>query len=284
MQDFSDTLRDHFFNPRNVGTLDGANAVGEAGSIEAGAMLRLMLRVDPQTRRIEDARFQSFGGGAVIASGSALTELVAGRTVDEARALTEDDIDRALGGLPETRRAVCAQGRAALDAALADFGPVRTEAAAMPDPAMPAPDRQPPAYRAALARAQGKPRQMPSGIPMPAAWAEKGAEKGGASQPTATAENPAACRSPGADDARILPATEAQEAIAVARIIEEMRPTFRADGGDVELVDFTGNRVEVHLSGACAGCQLASMTLAGLQARIIKTLGRAVRIVPVGKN
>jgi len=275
MQDFSDTLRDHFFNPRNVGPLDGANAVGEAGSIEAGAMLRLMLRVDPQTRRIEDARFQSFGGGAVIASGSALTELVAGRTVDEARALTEDDIDRALGGLPETRRAVCTQGRAALDAALADFGPVRTEAPAMPDP-----DRQPPAYRAALARAQGKPRQMPSGIPMPAAWAEKG----GASQPAATAENPAACRSPGAEDARILPATEAQEAIAVARIIEEMRPTFRADGGDVELVDFTGNRVEVHLSGACAGCQLASMTLAGLQARIIKTLGRAVRIVPVGKN
>jgi NifU-like protein len=75
----------------------------------------------------------------------------------------------------------------------------------------------------------------------------------------------------------------AKEAILVARIIEEMRPGFQADGGNVELVDIQGARVLVRLGGACAACQLVGHTLGGLQEKIIETLGRPVRVMPVAK-
>ncbi|MCV6596982.1 MAG: NifU family protein [Mangrovicoccus sp.] len=73
----------------------------------------------------------------------------------------------------------------------------------------------------------------------------------------------------------------AKEAILVAKIIEEMRPVFKADGGDVELVDMEGSMVLVHLTGACSGCQLASQTLGGLGQKITQALGRPVRVMPV---
>ena len=76
-----------------------------------------------------------------------------------------------------------------------------------------------------------------------------------------------------------MPATE--EMAAVEQVIDEMRPAFRADGGDVDLVDVSGDLILVHLTGTCAGCRLATMTLGGVQARITETLGRPVRVVPV---
>ncbi|TCO71202.1 iron-sulfur cluster assembly scaffold protein [Rhodovulum euryhalinum] len=72
----------------------------------------------------------------------------------------------------------------------------------------------------------------------------------------------------------------ADETATVARVIDEMRPRFLADGGDVELVDIVGPRVRVALKGACAGCQIAGLTLGGLQQRIADALGRAVLVVP----
>ena len=76
----------------------------------------------------------------------------------------------------------------------------------------------------------------------------------------------------------------AKEAIVAARIIEEMRPVFHRDGGDVELVDMEGSLVLVHMTGACAGCQIASLTLGGLQKKISEALGRAIRVMPVAKT
>nr|WP_281244929.1 NifU family protein [Tropicimonas isoalkanivorans] len=78
--------------------------------------------------------------------------------------------------------------------------------------------------------------------------------------------------------------TSAQEAIAIARILEEMRPTFQADGGDVTLLDVDGNRVSVEMTGACAGCQIASLTLGGLRKRIREQLGRDFIVVPAPRN
>jgi len=72
-----------------------------------------------------------------------------------------------------------------------------------------------------------------------------------------------------------------QEAIAIAAIIEELRPIFKADGGDVQLVDLEGSVVKVKMSGACAGCQIAALTLGGLMKRIVEALGRPVRVLPV---
>nr|WP_256368221.1 NifU family protein [Mangrovicoccus sp. HB161399] len=76
----------------------------------------------------------------------------------------------------------------------------------------------------------------------------------------------------------------AKEAILVAKLIDEMRPTFKRDGGDVELLDIEGNIVMVHLTGACSGCQLATQTLGGIQKIISEALGRPVRVIPVAKT
>ena len=117
---YSAKVMEHFMNPRNVGEIENADGVGEVGNPACGDMMRLYLKVTEG--RIVEAKFRTFGCGAAIASSSMLTEMIKGKTLDEARAVTNQMVADALDGLPPVKIHCSVMAEQAVKAALDDFG------------------------------------------------------------------------------------------------------------------------------------------------------------------
>jgi NifU-like protein len=257
MWDYNEKVWDHIRNPRNVGQMDSPSAVGDAGSLACGDALRLMLRIDPQDV-ITDAKYQTFGCGSAVAAGSALTEIVVGKSVDEAARLTNQDIVDWLGGLPEEKMHCSVMGAEALDAAIRNY---RGEPPAPVDEAKVVckcfgitEDQIRDAVRTnALltvddvthyTKAGGGCGQCHERI-LEIIEDERKAERVGA---------------PPQPSRRRLSNIQLMKAVEEA-IEKHIAPALRQDGGDIDLVDIAGPNVFVALRGRCASCVASGATI-----------------------
>ena len=116
---YSEKVMDHFRNPRNVGTIEDANGVGEAGNPVCGDIMKIYLKINNEI--IEDVKFETFGCGSAIASSSMATELIKGKSVSEAADLTNKAVAEALDGLPAHKMHCSVLAEEAIQAALADY-------------------------------------------------------------------------------------------------------------------------------------------------------------------
>jgi nitrogen fixation protein NifU and related proteins len=123
---YTETILDHFLNPRNVGDLPDADGVGEVGATAFGDVMRISLKI--QDGRIKEARFKTFGCGAAIATSSIATELITGRSVEDALKFSSQEISQALGGLPAAKSHCGVMAEEAVKAALEDYLSRHTEA------------------------------------------------------------------------------------------------------------------------------------------------------------
>jgi NifU-like protein len=266
MWEYSDKVKDHFFNPRNIGELEDANAVGEVGSLACGDALKLYLKIDPETDKIMDARFQTFGCGSAIASSSALTEMVKGKTVDEALKITNQDIAEYLGGLPQEKMHCSVMGKDAFHAAVACY-------------------RKDPAPREQL---EGELVCECFGVTDEQIMQEVKANNlttveqvthytkagGGCGQChdkiAAIIQQVRGERKQEIKAEKPIPRmTNLQKIAKIQEVMEkEIRPMLQQDGGDVELVDLDGNKVLVALRGMCTSCPSSSLTKSGIEAKL----------------
>ncbi len=281
MWDYSEKVKEHFFQPRNAGPLEGANGIGDVGSISCGDALRLMLKVEPETDIILDAHFQTFGCGSAIASSSALTEMIKGKTLDEALKVSNQDIADYLDGLPPEKMHCSVMGREALQAAVANYrgeewkddheeGQLICKCfavdAVMIEDTIRANNLSTVQEVTNYTKAGGGCSSCHEGIEE--ILVKVLAERGESFKPGAVPEAAAAGM------------TNLQRIKKIEAVLESVRPQLKRDGGDIELLDVDGKTIYVAMTGACAGCQMEALTLQGIQQKLMEELKEFIKIVP----
>ena len=263
MWDYTDKLKDHFYNPRNVGEIEDPDGVGEVGSLACGDALKLTFKLD-KNGRIKDAKFKTFGCASAIATSSVLTEMIKGMTLAEAAKVTNKDIANYLGGLPEQKMHCSVMGREALEAAIENY------------------------------RTGGKKKHELEGRVVCTCFGvtEKEIERVIRENNLTTVEQVTNyCKAGGGcggcqgeiekiiekiqgEKIKTIPAAAPRRAgkltniqkiqLIQQTINEQIRPALRAHGGNIELIDVVGNKVIVAFRGMCAQCMLAEFTMKDL--------------------
>lgn len=262
MWEYSEKVLEYFRNPKNVGEIPDATVVAEVGSLACGDALRLYLKLD-ENDRILDAKFTTFGCGSAIASSSALTEMIIGKTLEEAKKITDKDIADYLGGLPEAKMHCSVMGREALEAAIAkhrgekvpdseeDEGKIVCNCFAITDKKI---ERVVKEHNLTTVEEVTHFTKAGGGcgscvmeiediIRRVRGEMENEAKKSGKPVPPKKMTN-------------------IQKIQRIEEVIDnQIRPSLQKDGGDIELIDIDGNTVYVALEGTCASCKVADITL-----------------------
>ena len=266
MWEYTDKVREHFLNPQNAGEIEDPDGVAEVGSIACGDALKLTFKLD-ENKRIKDAKFKTFGCASAIASASALTEMLKGKTVEEAMAITNQDIADYLGGLPPEKMHCSVLGQEALEKAIENYrgAPYKKPEEEIVCACFGVTDGE--IERAArqnhlttieevtnYTKAGGGCKNCHEKIQaiLDRVYSVQKAEN----QPVARPK-----------------LSNIQKIRMIEETIErEIRPSLKQDGGDIDLIDVIGNRVLVATRGACATCQASKATLKGFVELKLKEL------------
>ncbi len=288
MWDYTSKVKDHFLNPRNVGEIPDADAVGEVGSLACGDALKLYLKLDEAKEKIVDAKFQTFGCASAIASSSALTEMLKGKTLDEALAVSNQDIAEFLGGLPEEKMHCSVMGQEALEVAICTYRGLEVpEHDAEHDHGHAYPE-----YEGTL---------VCKCFGITDAFLKKVIETNKLTtveQVTHFTKAGGACGGCipkikeliaevlGQQTAQPQPKTGKLSNLKKMQLVQEVlerdiRPMLLADGGDLELVDIEGDTVQIAFRKACAGCSSSGNTARFVEMKLRELVHDDLRVQEV---
>jgi len=266
MWEYNQKVMNHYEHPRNIGEIQDANAVAEVGSVVCGDALKLTLKIEDG--RIKDAKFKTFGCGSAIASASALTEMIKGKSLEEVAAITNQDIVDYLGGLPQEKMHCSVMGQDALVAALKSYrgekagtqteaeGEIICKCFGVTDAKI---------RKVALANNLHTAEEVTN-------YTKAGGGCGGCLYKIEEILDEL-WREEGQKKSLGGHMTLVQKIKKIEEVLDEtIRPILRQDGGDVELVDLAGNKAIVRLKGTCYGCQASVLTLKNLVEEKLKEL------------
>jgi NifU-like protein len=251
MWDYTKEVMEHYRNPKNVGKIDDADAIGEAGSLVCGDALKIYLKINNNI--VTDAKFQTFGCGSAVASSSILTEIIIGKSVDEVKKITNKDIADKLGGLPPEKMHCSVMGHEALEDALSKYlkEDITTK-------------NQDKLICTCFSVTE---KQIINAIKDNSLKTVEEitnyTKAGGACGNCKSAIQAVLDKYYGKEQSEIkTKLTQTQKIIKINDILENQIATeLRKDGGDISLIDIDGNKVYVKLKGCCSKCKNSVITL-----------------------